>query len=58
MSDKRHELPDVKEVITVRGLAAAIQALSTPTFRNVRELLHKLGWKLIPEQSNKQTNHD
>lgn len=46
----------VKEVLEVRGLAAAIQAMVAPTFKNLDELARKLGWKLIKDdsQTNKQ----
>lgn len=47
----------VKEVIEVRGIAAAIQAMAAPTFNNLDDMLKKLGWKLIRDskhQTNKQ----
>ena len=57
VTDNQHD-ERVKEVIEVRGLAAAIQAMVAPTFKNLKDLLRKLGWKLIRDDSNKQTNHE
>jgi hypothetical protein len=47
---------NVREVMTVRGLAASIQAMAAPSFKNLGELLFKLGWKLV--RQNKQTNNE
>lgn len=44
-----------KEIIVVRGIAAGIQAMATPTFQALKELLAKFGWNLTREQTNKQS---
>lgn len=46
----------IKEVVEVRGLAASIQAMVSPTFKSLKDLLRKLGWKLTHDdsQTNKQ----
>jgi len=49
--------PDVKrerQTIMVRGIAAAIQAMHTPTFQSLKDILAKFGWKLSRDDS--QTN--
>lgn len=55
MSKEQHDRA-VREVMTVRGLAAAIQAMAAPTFRNLADLLRKLGWNLT--RTNKQTKNE
>jgi hypothetical protein len=45
-----------REIITVRGIAASIQAMAMPTFANLRDMLSKVGWQLI--RNNKQTNNE
>lgn len=52
MSAKKRE----NQSIIVRGIAAAIQAMHMPTFDNLKEMLSKFGWKLIRDETNKQTN--
>lgn len=44
--------------IIVRGIAAAIQAMSMPTWENLRDMVSKFGWKLTRDDSHKQTNQD
>lgn len=36
-----------QETVEVRGIAAAIQAMSFPTFQNLGELLGVFGFKLV-----------
>lgn len=49
----------VRETIAVRGVAAAIQAMHTPTFENLDYLLRKEGYRIVPldEQTNKQNEN-
>lgn len=43
MSDNKDK---EKESITIRGIAAAIQAMKFPTFENLKELIKAAGFKL------------
>lgn len=48
----------IREIITVRGIAAAIQQMSSPSFRSLDDLLRKEGYKLEKLSQNKQTNSE
>lgn len=45
ITNKKRDL--VEESIKVRGLAAAIQSMSFPNFKNLNDLLNKIGYKLV-----------
>lgn len=42
----------VRESIKVRGVAAAIQSMSFPSFKNLDELLNKVGYKIVKISEN------
>lgn len=45
-----------KQAVLVRGIAAAIQAMHSPTIMNLQDLLMLHGYKIIKiESTNKQT---
>lgn len=45
-----------KQAVLVRGIAAAMQAMNTPTFMSLSDLLMLHGYKLVKiESTNKQT---
>ena len=53
--------PDVKkerQVIMLRGIAAQIQAMHTPTWENLKSILSKFGWKLTRDDSKPTNNHE
>jgi len=41
----------IKESITVRGICEAIQAMHTPTFNNLAELLKQFGYTLVKSKT-------
>jgi hypothetical protein len=48
-----------RESITLRGIAASIQAMAMPTFNNLKELLSKYGWRLNRvSQTNKPEENE
>lgn len=45
-----------KQAVLVRGIAASLQAMNTPTFMSLSDLLMLHGYKLVKiESTNKQT---
>jgi len=44
----------VREIIKVRGIAAALQAMKSPLFTDLNKLLEKEGYHLV--KTNKQTD--
>lgn len=54
----KHNVKRERETIMVRGIAAAIQAMSNPSWDALRTLLTRFGWKLTRDESNKQTNNE
>lgn len=45
-----------KEAVLVRGIAAALQAMHTPSITSLSDLLNLHGYKLVKiESTNKQT---
>lgn len=54
MSDVNKE----KEVIEVRGIAAAIQSMAMPTFDTLKKILRVFGFNLVQNQTNKQSGQN
>lgn len=53
------DLKKERQVVILRGIAAQIQSMYSPTWEAVKDLFSRFGWKLTrDEQTNKQTNHD
>lgn len=54
----KHDIKRERQTIMVRGIAAAIQAMTNPSWEALRTLLSRFGWKLTRDDSNKQTNNN
>ncbi len=46
------EIKKVNEVVIVRGIAAAIQAMNAPTFQNLADLVKPWGYNLEKSSLN------
>lgn len=55
VSEDQHNR-NVREVIAVRGIAAAIQAMHAPFFKNLDDLLRKEGYKLVKLTNKQETD--
>jgi hypothetical protein len=49
---KRENEQLIQDSIKVRGIAAAIQSMSFPSFKNLDELLNKVGYKIVKISEN------
>jgi len=54
MSDLKKE----EEVIIVRGIAAALQAMAMPTFDALKKVLRLFGFNLSSNQTNKREDNE